>query len=252
MAGTAIHGGLVWRAGTLVERRRESRSAYTLVLDVPGWPGHEAGQHVDVRLTAPDGYSAVRSYSIANAPAQNRLELTIEELADGEVSPYLAETAAPGEPIELRGPIGGWFIWQPSQAEAVQLIAGGSGIVPLMAMIRTRAQAKSVAPFRLLYSVRSPESIIYESELRQRAQTDREFELTFAFTRSAPDGWPRPPSRIDAEIVGMATVAPDRTPLCYICGPTPFVESAANLLIAAGHDAQRIKTERFGPSGSGA
>lgn len=251
MAGTAIHGGLVWRTGTLVERHRESATAHTLALDVPGWPGHEAGQHVDVRLTAPDGYSAVRSYSIANAAAGNRLELTIEELADGEVSPYLAEMVAPGDPLEIRGPIGGWFVWQPSQTQAVQLVAGGSGIVPLMAMIRTRAQASSSAPFRLLYSVRAPQSIIYADELRERAEHDPDLGITYAYTRIAPEGWLAPPRRIDAQIVGAAAFAPERKPLCYVCGPTPFVETAANLLIAAGHDAQQIKTERFGPSGSG-
>jgi ferredoxin-NADP reductase len=249
VAGTAIHGGLVWRAGTLIERHRESATALTLVLDVPDWPGHDAGQHVDVRLTAPDGYSAARSYSIANAPAGNRLELTIEELTDGEVSPYLAETVAPGDPLELRGPIGGWFIWRPAQTEPVQLVAGGSGIVPLMAMIRTRAQAESRAPFRLLYSVRSPASIIYGDELHERADHDADFSITYAYTRIAPEGWSTTPRRIDAQIVGAAVFAPERKPLCYVCGPTPFVETAANLLIAAGHDAQRIKTERFGPSG---
>lgn len=251
MAGTAIHGGLVWRTGTLIERHGESATAHTLALDVPGWPGHDAGQHVDVRLTAPDGYNAVRSYSIANAPAANRLELTIEELADGEVSPYLAEMVAPGDPLEIRGPIGGWFVWRPSQTEPVQLVAGGSGIVPLMAMIRTRAQASSRAPFRVLYSVRSPQSIIYADELRQRAEHDAGLEITYAYTRIAPAGWPSPPRRIDGEIVDAAAFAPGRKPLCYVCGPTPFVETAANLLIAAGHDAQRIKTERFGPSGGG-
>lgn len=251
MAGTAIHGGLVWRVGTLIERRRESATAHTLVLEVPEWPGHDAGQHVDVRLTAPDGYSAVRSYSVANAPAGNRLELTIEELGDGEVSPYLAETAAPGDPLEIRGPIGGWFIWRPEQREPVQLVAGGSGIVPLMAMIRTRAQAKSAAPFRLLYSVRSPQSIIYADELRERVAQDAGFEVAYAYTRTAPDGWPRAPARIDAAMVMEAAFDAAMQPACYVCGPTPFVEAAANLLIAGGVDSERIKTERFGPSAGG-
>lgn len=251
MAGTAIHGGLVWRVGTLVERRRETATAHSLVLDVPDWPGHDAGQHVDVRLTAPDGYSAVRSYSIASAAQEKRLELTIEELADGEVSPYLAETAAPGDPLEIRGPIGGWFVWRPAQTEPVQLIAGGSGIVPLMAMIRTRAQAKSAAPFRLLYSVRSPQAIIYANELEQRVHDDANLGVTFAYTRSVPEGWARAPQRIDATAIMEAAFAPALRPSCYVCGPTPFVEAAANLLIAAGHDADRIKTERFGPTAGG-
>ncbi len=233
----------------MLERRRETASAYTLVLSVPQWPGHDAGQHLDVRLTASDGYSASRSYSIANAADGNRVELTIEELHDGEVSPYLAEGVAVGDPLEVRGPIGGWFVWRPSQTEPVQLIAGGSGVVPLMAMIRSRAQAASHAPFRLLYSVRSPQSIIYDAELRMRAQQDSGLEIGFAYTRMIPDGWPRPPRRIDAEILMMMTIPPEEKPSVYVCGPTPFVETAANLLIAAGHDADRIKTERFGPTG---
>ena len=251
MAGTAIHGGLSWRVATLLERRRETATAHTLVLEVPDWAGHDAGQHVDVRLTAPDGYSAVRSYSIANAAEGNRLELTIEELADGEVSPYLSEGLGPGDPVEIRGPIGGWFIWRPAQTEAVQLIAGGSGIVPLMAMIRQRASSGSTAAFRLLYSVRSPQAIIYADELAERARNEAALGVMFAYTRSVPDGWPRPPQRIDAALLGEAAFAAAVQPSCYVCGPTPFVEAAANLLIAAGHDTGRIKTERFGPSAGG-
>jgi ferredoxin-NADP reductase len=249
VAGAAILGGLDWRAGTVVERRKETASAYTLVLDVAQWPGHDAGQHLDVRLTAPDGYSASRSYSIANPSEGNRVELTIEELHDGEVSPYLAEGIAVGDPIEVRGPIGGWFVWRPAQEEPVQLIAGGSGVVPLMAMIRARALMRSRAPFRLLYSVRAPQSIIYGDELMMRARDDAGLKITFAYTRMAPDGWPRAPKRIDAEIIMASTFPPDAKPSVYICGPTPFVESAADLLIAAGHDAGRVKTERFGPTG---
>lgn len=250
MAGTAIPGRLAWRVGTLKERRRETRTAHTLVFDVPDWPGHDAGQHVDVRLRAPDGYTAVRSYSIANASAGARVELTIEELADGEVSPYLAETIAPGNELEMRGPIGGWFVWRPEQSEPVQLIAGGSGIVPLMAMLRTRALHAQRAPFRLLYSVRSPQSVIYGDELRALAQSDASFAFTPVYTRAAPDGWTRAPGRIDAALVAQAAFAPSVRSACYACGPTAFVERASDLLIAAGYDAARIKTERFGPSGS--
>ena len=249
MAGAAILGGLDWRAGTVLERKKETASAYTLVLDVPQWPGHDAGQHLDVRLTAPDGYSASRSYSIANASNGTRVELTVEELHDGEVSPYLAEGISVGDPLEVRGPIGGWFVWRPSQTEPVQLIAGGSGVVPLMAMIRTRAQTHNAAPFRLLYSVRAPQSIIYGDELMMRAQEHSGLDVAFAYTRMIPDGWARAPKRIDAEILMETTIPPEQKPSCYVCGPTPFVESAANLLIAAGHDADRIKTERFGPTG---
>lgn len=233
----------------MLERRKETASAYTLVLDVPQWPGHDAGQHLDVRLTAPDGYSASRSYSIASAANGTRVELTVEELADGEVSPYLAEAITVGDPLEVRGPIGGWFVWRPSQTEPTQLIAGGSGVVPLMAMIRTRAEAGNRAPFRLLYSVRSPQSTIYDDELQMRAQDGSGLAVAFAYTRMIPDGWPRAPRRIDAEILMETTIPPEQKPSCYVCGPTPFVEAAANLLIAAGHDADRIKTERFGPTG---
>lgn len=249
MAGAAILGRLEWRAGTVLERRKETASAYTLVLDVPQWPGHDAGQHLDVRLTAPDGYSASRSYSIANASNGNRVELTIEELHDGEVSPYLAEGVSIGDPLEVRGPIGGWFVWRPAQTEPVQLIAGGSGVVPLMAMVRTRALTGNRAPFRLLYSVRAPQSIIYNDELLMRAQDGTGLDVAYAYTRMIPDGWPSAPKRIDAEILMESTIAPAQKPSCYVCGPTPFVETAANLLIAAGHDADRIKTERFGPTG---
>jgi ferredoxin-NADP reductase len=249
VAGAAILGGLEWTAGTVVERRKETATAYTLVLDVPKWPGHDAGQHLDVRLTAADGYSASRSYSIANAANGTRVELTIEELHDGEVSPYLAEGISVGDPLEVRGPIGGWFVWRPSQEEPVQLIAGGSGVVPLMAMIRTRAFTHNRAPFRLLYSVRSPQSIIYGDELMMHVKDDAGLDVDFAYTRTVPDGWPQAPKRIDAEIVMAATFPAEVQPSVYICGPTPFVESAANLLIAAGHDADRVKTERFGPTG---
>jgi len=250
VAGAALLGGLVWRTGTVVERKRETQTAFTLALDVPDWTSHIAGQHLDVRLTAPDGYSAARSYSIANAPDGARLELTVEELADGEVSPYLAEGIMPGDSLEVRGPIGAWFVWQPQQREPVQLVAGGSGIVPLMAMIRARAQARAGAPFRLLYSVRSPQSIIYADELRMRAVHDEGLDVTYAYTRSVPDGWPLPARRIDAQTIAQAAFGASQQPLCYICGPTPFVEAAANLLVAAGHDPARIKTERFGPSGT--
>jgi ferredoxin-NADP reductase len=219
------------------------------VLDVPQWPGHDAGQHLDVRLTAPDGYSASRSYSIANAANGTRVELTVEELHDGEVSPYLAEGISVGDPLEVRGPIGGWFVWRPAQTEPTQLISGGSGVVPLMAMIRSRAQAGNRAPFRLLYSVRSPESIIYNDELQMRAQDGSGLMVAFAYTRIIPDGWPRAARRIDAEILMETSIPAEQKPSCYVCGPTPFVETAANLLIAAGHDADRIKTERFGPTG---
>jgi ferredoxin-NADP reductase len=219
------------------------------VLQVPGWPGHVAGQRVELRVTAADGYSAVREYSIASAPrADGRIELSVERLPDGEVSPYLTETLAIGDVLEVRGPIGGWFVWRESQVEPIQLIAGGSGIVPLMAMLRSRAAAASPAPFRLLYSVRAPESVWYRDELRALAADG--IGITFVYTRTTPPGWSRNPGRIDAMLLGEAAWASTALPTCYVCGPTSFVEHVAGLLVAAGHDPGRIRTERFGPTGS--
>lgn len=237
---------MTWLAGTVTELRDETPSARTIVFDVPNWPGHIPGQHVDVRLTAADGYSAARSYSIANALDGTRVEITVVRIEDGEVSPYLTQGVAAGDRLELRGPIGGWFVWRPAQIEPVQLIGGGSGLVPLMAMIRARKKSESKSPFRLLYSVRNPESVLYAAELQTLSP---DVPVTFAYTRQVPAGWARTPGRIDASTIAAATWAPNVTPISYICGPTPFVESAANLLRSAGHDAARIKTERFGPTG---
>lgn len=249
MARTALRR-VNWLVATVVAERAETGSTRTLILDVPGWPGSEAGQHVDVRLTAPDGYNAVRSYSIASAPQHDRFELTVEDIAQGEVSPYLVETAAPGDRFEIRGPIGGWFVWRPAQKKPVQLIAGGSGLVPLMAMIRARSAARSLAPFRLLYSVRSPSEIIYAAELRRRANDDAGLDVTYVYTRAAPKQSPRPPHRIDAAIVAETVWPVSALATYYVCGPTAFVETVADLLVAAGHAAERVKTERFGPSGA--
>lgn len=235
-----------WLVGTVTAVHDETPTARTIVLDVPNWPGHVAGQHVDIRLTADDGYSAARSYSIANAPDSNRVEVTVVRIEDGEVSPYLTQGVTVGDPLELRGPIGGWFVWRPSQSESVQLIAGGSGLVPLMAMIRARSDARSKVPFRLLYSVRNPQSVLYAAELAERAA---DVSLTFAYTRQVPDGSTRPPGRIDAATISAETWPPSASTLSYVCGPTPFVELAADLLRNAGHDSARIKTERFGPTG---
>lgn len=243
---TVLERRLSWLVGSVATVHDETPSARTITLDVPGWPGHVAGQHVDVRLTAPDGYSAARSYSIANAPGGTRVELTVLRLPDGEVSPYLTQDVAVSDPLEIRGPIGGWFVWRPTQREPVQLIGGGSGIVPLMAMIRSRKAVRSEAPFRLLYSVRGPESVLYQLELQESSV---DVPLTFAYTRRAPDGWPNLPGRINAQTIMAATWPASLAPSIYICGPTPFVEFAAELLRNAGHDERRIKTERFGPSG---
>jgi ferredoxin-NADP reductase len=240
----------MWRVGTVVALHDETATARTIMLEVPDWPGHVAGQHVDVRLTAADGYSAVRSYSIASAPnPKNCVEITIERLPNGEVSPYLTQEVLVSDRLELRGPIGGWFVWRTHQTEPIQLIAGGSGIVPLMAMIRSRASAGSAAPFRLLYSVREPGAVFYREELEPRSEQDRAVMLTYAYTRAAPKNWPRPPARIDAALVASTTWPSKLVPTCYVCGPTPFVESVAGYLSASGNHPDKIKTERFGPTG---
>jgi ferredoxin-NADP reductase len=248
MAGAAVLGRLTWRAGTVTSVREETGTARTIVLEVPGWPGHRAGQHVDVRLTAADGYSAQRSYSIASAPGGDQVELTVQRLPDGEVSPYLTDVLAVGNPLELRGPIGGWFVWEPAPAP-VLLVAGGSGVVPLMAMIRTRAATGTQAPFRLVYSVRGPGDVLYADELAERQCPGNGFQVAYVYTRAVPAGWPVPPGRIGTGVLTERGWVPDRHPAVFICGPTGFVEAAADLLINAGHDPRAIKTERFGPSG---
>jgi ferredoxin-NADP reductase len=240
----------MWRVGTVLALHDETATARTLVLEVPGWPGHVAGQHVDVRVTAPDGYSAARQYSIASAPnSERRVELTVERLPDGEVSPYLTQEVAVGDRLELRGPVGGWFVWRTQQSEPIQLIAGGSGIVPLMSMLRSRASAGAKAPFRLLYSVREPEAVFYRDELRTLSDQNDSVNLTYAYTRTAPKGWTQPPGRIDATLISNATWPSHMVPTCYVCGPTSFVETASKLLTASGNKPDKIRTERFGPTG---
>jgi ferredoxin-NADP reductase len=260
---------LAWRAATLLAAGRESATARTLLFEVPGWPGHLAGQHVIVRLTATGGYSAQRSYSIASAPpAGDRVELTVQRLEDGEVSPYLADVIEPGDQVEIRGPIGGWFVWDHDSAAPVQLIAGGSGIVPLMSMVRA---ASGTVPIRLLYSARTPADVIYPGELARRAQAGS-LAVTYLFTRagqqppSAPAGTRGAATlaasatavtsaapvalhgRIRADVVADVTWSPRDNPAIFICGPSGFVGAAASLLIAAGHAPSTIKTERFGPT----
>jgi ferredoxin-NADP reductase len=239
----------MWHVGKVIALHDETATARTMTLEVADWPAHVAGQHVDVRLTAPDGYSAVRSYSIASAPnSEGRVDLTVERLDNGEVSPYLTQELAVGDRLELRGPIGGWFVWRTHQTEPIQLVAGGSGIVPLMSMIRSRQAADSAAPFRLLYSVREPAAVFYRDELQ--ALTENEgLSLTYAYTRVAPKDWPRPPRRIDTTLITNATWPSNLAPTCYVCGPTSFVEIATSLLIASGYSPERIRTERFGPTG---
>jgi ferredoxin-NADP reductase len=225
----------------------ETASARTLVLDVPDWPGHLAGQHVDVRLTAPDGYSAQRSYSIASAWADGgKVELTIQRVEDGEVSTYLTDVLKVGEQIELRGPVGGWFVWRETQTAPVLLVAGGSGVVPLMAMVRARGRVRGRQPFRLVYSVRTPADACYAGELARRVRDDPGFDLRYVYTRETPEGWPEPPKRLGLATLNTYGWPPDFGPDCFVCGPTSFVETAADILVALGHDPRKIKTERFG------
>jgi ferredoxin-NADP reductase len=250
VARAAVLRRLTWQAASIAEIRVETDTVRTLVLDLPGWPGHVAGQHVDIRLTADNGYSAQRSYSVASTPDDGRLEVTIQRVPDGEVSGYLVDIAQPGDMVEVRGPVGGYFIWQQETDPApVLLLAGGSGIVPLMSMIRARAAAGSRVPFRLIYSTRGPDDAIYADELRRRVRDDGGLAVAYAYTRNVPEGWPRPPGRLDAELLTAAGWPADLGPAAFVCGPTGFVEAMANLLVAQGNDPSRVKTERFGPTG---
>ncbi|HEX5198929.1 MAG TPA: ferredoxin reductase [Actinoplanes sp.] len=249
MARAALSGRLIWRAATVTEARQESPSARTLVLDVPDWPGHLPGQHVDVRLTAPDGYSAQRSYSIASAWRDEKsatVELTVQRLDDGEVSPYLTDVLEVGDQIELRGPVGGWFVWREAQRRPVLLLGGGSGVVPLMAMVRARGLARARQPFRLIYSVRTPDDVLYRAELPRHVRDDPGFDLYLNYTRKAPEGSPNAPMRVNVATINTHGWPAEFEPDCYVCGPTTFVEATADILVALGHDPKRIRTERFG------
>jgi ferredoxin-NADP reductase len=221
------------------------------VLDVPQWPGHRAGQHVDVRLVAEDGYQAQRSYSIASPPEERTLALTVERLDDGEVSPYLVDELRRGDGLEIRGPIGGYFVWDVAVGGPLLLVAGGSGIVPLMAMLRRRARAdassRASVPVRLLYSARTPDDAIYHAELEQLA--DPLVNVVFTFTRNAPPTWTGYRRRIDRAMLESVSWPPSAAPHAYVCGPTVLVESVASLLVELGHEPSRVRTERFGPTG---
>jgi ferredoxin-NADP reductase len=220
----------------------------TIVLDVSGWDGHRAGQHLDVRLTAEDGYQAQRSYSIASAPGE-RPEITVEELADGEVSPYLAEVLRPGDRIEVRGPIGGWFVWGPEDGGPLLLVAGGSGVVPLMAMARHRAATGSDVPARLLLSSRTWDDAIYRDELAALVGRGDGFEVFHTLTRAQPDGWSGYARRVDEDMLREVAWPAHAGARAFVCGPTAFVESVSRGLVELGYDAGRVKTERFGPTG---
>ena len=227
----------------------ETPAVRSIVLEPPSWPGHRAGQHVDVRLTAEDGYQAQRSYSIASAPEDEQLVLTVERLDDGEVSPYLVDELRPGDEVELRGPVGGYFVWEDSYGGPLLLVGGGSGIVPLRAMLRHHRAVGSTVPVRLLYSARTPDDLIYREELT-RLDSEDMIDVRFTLTREQPEGWHGYRRRIDRRLLEDVAWPAIEQPLVYVCGPTPFVETAANELVALGHDARRIRTERFGPSGT--
>jgi ferredoxin-NADP reductase len=245
--GAAVLGRLTWQLAEVIEIVPETAHVKSLALDVPEWPGHRTGQHVDVRLTAEDGYQVERSYSIASAPSGSRVELTVERLDDGEVSPYLTDELRPGDQLELRGPVGGYFVWEPSLGGPVLLVGGGSGVVPLMAMIRERAAAGSDADMRLLLSSRSWDAIIYRDELERLE--GHGLSVVHTLTRSRPDGWTGYARRVDAEMLAEVGPPVDDRPHVYVCGPTPFVEAVANALVGLGHEPREIKTERFGPTG---
>jgi ferredoxin-NADP reductase len=246
MEGAAIPGRLIWHAARVTGIIEETPRVSTITLDCASWPGHLAGQHVDVRLTAEDGYQAQRSYSIASAPGDPALALTVEQIDDGEVSQYLVGELRIGDDIEIRGPIGGYFVWSKMRGGPLLLLAGGSGIVPLRCIMRQHSAVMSDAPIRLLYSVRSQRDIIYRAELEQFAMHGA--EVIFTLTREQPDTWTGYRRRIDAMILKEVAWPAEMRPLAYVCGPTAFVERAATELVTLGYEPDRIKTERFGPT----
>ncbi len=239
-----------WHVATVAATHRETPNASRLELDVPGWPGNAPGQHVDVRLTAPDGYSATRSYSIASSGSSNRVVLAVDKLPDGEVSPYLVDEVRAGDMLELHGPLGAFFVWAPAaetgDTRPVQLIAGGSGVVPLFAIATAHAGADDPTPFRLLYSVRTPDDVYFSEELHRLADASAPFRLDLLYTRRAPDGWPSPVGRVTREALEASVVPAAERPRVYVCGSTGFVELVADWLVDLGHDPRSIRTERYG------
>jgi len=250
MASTAVPGRLTWRLAEVVATADETPAVRTLRLQVPGWPGHRPGQHLDVRLTAPDGYRAQRSYSIATPADRERLDIAVERLDDGEVSPYLNGELRVGDQIELRGPIGGYFVWDPSHGGPVLLIGGGSGVVPLMAMARARARVASTVPMRWLSSSRTLADVVYRAELEQLAAAHDSFELFQTLTRDAPEDWAGHRGRIDERLLAEVAGPADAARQTFVCGPTSFVEGVATNLVGLGHPPTTIKTERFGATGA--
>ena len=248
MERTTVLGRLTWQLADVVGVVAETPDVKTIAFDVPGWPGHRAGQHLDVRLTADDGYQAERSYSIASAPDGTRVELTVVRIGDGEVSPYLTDELRPGDQIELRGPVGGYFVWEPPLGGPLLLVAGGSGVAPLMAMIRLRVAAGSDVDTRLLLSSRGWDDVIYREELQRLNGSS--LRVVHTLTATQPPGWTGYARRVDAEMLAEVGPGPAEHPRVYVCGPTPFVEAVAEALVHLGHQPQQIKTERFGPTGS--
>jgi ferredoxin-NADP reductase len=249
MARAAVRGRLTWQVAELIARVDETPRVRSLVFECPEWPGHLPGQHVDVRLTAEDGYQAERSYSIATPTDGSRVTITVERIADGEVSPYLVDELRIGDRIELRGPIGGYFVWQPHDKSPLLLAGGGSGIVPLMAMLRARVNGRSEVPVRLLVSARSADELIYRHELEAIDGAEPGVDIVTTLTRSQPPGWTGYSRRVDRALLDEVTWPPAAGPRCYACGPTGFVESVAAVLVALGHEPTNIRTERFGPTG---
>jgi ferredoxin-NADP reductase len=249
MAGTAVLGRLTWRVAEVLDVVPETPRVKTIAFDVPDWPGHRAGQHVDVRLTAEDGYQAQRSYSIASAPEAGDLELTVERIDDGEVSPYLVDEARAGDQFEVRGPVGGHFTWRVEDGGPLLLVAGGSGLVPLMAMLRHRAAQAATVPVRALVSARRWHDVLYRDELAAFAGRDDGLGVAYTLTRAVPPGWKGYDRRVDEAMLRAVGPGPGEMPRVFVCGPTAFVERAADLLVAAGHDPRAIRAERFGPTG---
>ena len=249
MARAAVLGRLSWQLATVSALIDETPDVRSIELDPPAWPGHRAGQHVDVRLTAEDGYQAQRSYSIASAPEDERLVLTVERLDDGEVSPYLVGELRPGDKLEFRGPVGGYFVWEEVLGGPLLLVGGGSGVVPLRAILRHHRAVGSTVPVRMLYSARTLEDVIYRDELARFSDNDG-VEIHFTLTRTQPAEWPGYGRRIDSGLLDEVSWPPSERPLIYVCGPTSFVETAASTLVGLGHEPTRIRTERFGPTGT--
>ena len=239
----------VWQVAEVVGGVDENAAARTIRLRVEGLMGHLAGQHIDIRLTADDGYTAIRSYSVASAGTDEHLEITVAELPDGEVSPYLVRDLAVGDRLEIRGPVGGWFVWRPSSENPVQLIGGGSGVVPLMSMIRAHQASGNECLFRLLYSLKSPDTSLYRDELRRLDRESAKLAVDYVYTRSTPEGWPSAPGRLTSSTLLASILPAEDNPDVFVCGQTVFVETVADWLVMAGYSAESIRTERFGGTG---